>query len=208
MAAMDQSKLTSMCTSLKEAASDYEEQIVLDAKQIVEEFNENWVSNSARSLANEIGEKIKLLETDIASKFNEKSAEIRRAVANFNLVEGESINYPGFNFGIPSISMELAATLNGGKLGVKEGADISSIETPMQTLIDNVKKTLENILTTVKSCDAFDSDEVTSLTNSVNKIKSDFETDMETLKSSLTTRMSREISERETLEKANKEILQ
>lgn len=208
MAAMDQGKLTNMCTALNEAASEYASNIVSDAASVVEEFNKNWVSNAARKLSGEIGEKIALLEADIASEFNGKNAAIRAAVSNFNRMEEENISYKGFNFGKPEISMDLGATLPSGKVGVAEGADLNSIANPMKTLIKNVNVTLENISSTVKTCDAFDSAEINALTSGVEKIKSAFETGMQGLISSLESRMGEEIQARDSLNNANQEILQ
>lgn len=207
MAAMDQGKLTSLCSKLNQEASNYVSQVSSDTTKIVEEFNRNWVSNAAQNLATEIENCLTSLTTDISNTFNNKNEGISIAVANFNTVEEESISYPGFSFGNPNVGMSLNKTLPNGKVGVADGADISSISTPMKTLVSRVNTVLSNISSAVSSCDAFDSDEVNALTNAMTKYQTTFEESMQELENSLSSRMSGEIAQRDSLNKTNVEIL-
>ena len=201
MAAMDQGKLNSMCSKINSAATQYVSNVSSEVNNMVTSFNTNWVSEASKKLATEIGECLESLATAIKSTFDAKNTDISTAVSNFNAVEEESISYPGFNFGKPSTTLSLNANLPNGKKGVAEGADLSSIETPMTSLISKVDGALDNVNSAVKSSDAFNSAEVNALSSSITKIKSTFDTSMAELKSSLSTRMSGEISTRQSLDK-------
>lgn len=207
MAAMDQGKLNNMCKQINDEASTYVSNVNSQVTSMVDTFNQNWVSNSAQTLANEISECLSSLADSITRTFSDKNEAIRMSVQNFNQTEDESISYSGFSFGKPNVSLQLNSTLPNGKKGVADGADLDTINTPMKMLIDKVSTSLDQIRTTVSSADAFDNAEQQALTNSINNIKNTFVENMSELKNSLQTRMSSEISTRDSLDKTNIENL-
>lgn len=207
MAAMDQGKLTNMCNSINNEASVYVSNVSTQVTSMVDTFNQNWVSNSAQTLANEISECLSSLADSIQRTFSDKNEAIRVSVQNFNQTEDESISYSGFSFGKPNVSLQLNGTLPNGKKGVADGADLDTINQPMKMLIDKVSASLDQIRSTVSSADAFDNAEQQALTNSINTIKNNFVEKMTELKSSLQNRMSSEISTRDNLDKTNIENL-
>lgn len=203
MAAMDQGKLDSMCNSINSGASSYVTTLTTQNKNMVEAFNANWVSNSSRKLASEIRECLITLENAITQTFSDKNDAIKMSVDNFNSIEEEHISYSGFSFDKPALNFELAAALPNGKVGVMDGANLKDIETPMKNLITEVCEILNEIKSKVSSADAFDNAEQEALTNSIERIKTAFETEMNDLNQSLVDRMSKEISTRDELDKTN-----
>lgn len=203
MAAIEQGKLNSLCSSINSSAEKYVSDMNNETNKMKEAFNEAWVSVSAQTLATEISNCLKELATRMQSTFKDKDEAIRMSVNNFNAVESEDINYSGFSFGMPNTEITLNQTLPNGKVGVADGADLTSIEVPMSNLTSAVESDLDSIVNTVKSADAFDNNEQESLTSSITNIKNKFVEVMEELKSSLNTRMSGEISQRDSLNQAN-----
>ena len=208
MAAMDQEKLSRMCTAINGAAEDYVNQVKTSASELASAFNENWVSNSSKALVAEIVECLNSLASAITTTFATKNDNIVNAVRSFNQVENESILYSGFRFGKPDTSMNINNTLPNNKVGVADGADLNSINTPMNTMVQRVNGILDNIVSTVRSADALDIEEQTALTNAVQKIKNHFDTEMTELEQSLKDRMSNEIMERDALQSKNVSELQ
>ena len=208
MAAMDQVKLSTMCSNINGKAGEYEQSVTSGVNALADVFNSNWCSASAAKLGDEISTCLGELAIAITQRFSQKNASVASAVTNFNSVEGENIHYPGFSFGTPTTTLSLNATLPNGKVGVAEGADLSTISEPMTTLVSNIDSALDGVCTAVSTSDAFDSAEVEALTTSVNNIKSTFDTHMEELKSSLSTRMSGEIAQRDALNQANQQNLE
>ncbi len=210
MAAMDQGKLNSMCASINSAAGDYEARVTNAVNTLQQTFNNNWISNSSKSLANEIATCVDELVRNVKQVFTNRDDAIRASVNNFNSVENESISYPGFTFGTPSTGAlnSLNNTLPNGKVGVAEGADLNTINNDFTTFVSQVDDTLNNIVTTVQNADAFDSSEQQALTSSVTTIKNNFNSSMDTLKSQLNTRVSSEISTRDQLNQTNISNLQ
>ena len=203
MAAMDQAKLNNMSSKINSEASNYVSEMQNDTKDLLSAFNTNWVSKSAQTLATEIKECLDSLADAITKTFDAKNESIKMSVKNFNAVENENINYNEFEFGKPSISLDLNDALPNGKVGVADKADLNDIKTPVETLATNVAATLDNIITTVNSIDAFSDDEQQGLVTSVTNIKNKFESEMDELKNSLNTRMSGEISARDELNRVN-----
>ena len=203
MAAMDQEKLGRMCSSINNAANDYVNQVTSSVRELTEVFNNNWVSNSSKELATEISEALNELAERVTATFSDKNEAIKVSVNNFNSVENESISYPGFAFGKPATALNLGATLPNGKVGVADGADLNTINAPMNKMVNNVNATLTNIANTVKGADAFDMDEQSALANAISNIKSKFEATMGELENSLNSRMSNEISLRDQLDSTN-----
>ena len=190
MAAMDQGKLNSMCASINSAAGDYEARVTNAVNTLQQTFNNNWISNSSKSLANEIATCVDELVRNVKQVFTNRDDAIRASVNNFNSVENESISYPGFTFGTPSTG------------------DLNTINNDFTTFVSQVDDTLNNIVTTVQNADAFDSSEQQALTSSVTTIKNNFNSSMDTLKSQLNTRVSSEISTRDQLNQTNISNLQ
>lgn len=203
MAAIEQGKLDSLCSSITSSAEKYVSDVNSETNNMKEAFNEAWVSVSAQTLATEISNCLKELATSIQTTFKEKDDSIRTSVNNFNAIETEDVNYPGFSFGMPNTEITLNQSLPNGKVGVADGADLTSIEVPMNNLTSAVESDLDTILNTVKSADAFDLNEQEALSSSITTIKNKFVEVMEELKSSLNTRMSGEISQRDSLNQAN-----
>ena len=208
MAAMDQGKLSRMCSSINNTASDYVTQVGNSVTELTNAFNENWISNSSKDLANEITECLNTLATSITDTFSSKNESIKVSVNNFNSVEAENISYPGFAFGKPNTTLNLAAALPNGKVGVADGADIGTINDPMKRMVERITSLLDNIVNTVRGADAFDVEEQTALTTAVSNIKAKFEAGMQELENSLATRMSNEISVRDQLNATNKSNLE
>lgn len=204
MAAMDQAKLDAMCGSINSAAENYVSQVTNSVINLGDVFNENWISNSSKSLAAEITDCLNSLAEKITGTFSAKNDSISAAVSNFNIIENESISYSGFSFGKPNTEMNLNVTLPNGKVGVADNADISTVNNPMHTLVTSVNSILDEIVNKVQNADAFDADEQASLTTGVTNIKNKFNEEMTELEESLKTRMSGEISERDKLNSANK----
>lgn len=203
MAAIEQGKLNSLCNSINSSAEKYVSDVNNETNKMKEAFNETWVSVSAQTLATEISNCLKEVATSIQTTFKNKDDAIRMSVNNFNAVENEDINYPGFSFGMPNTDITLNQTLPNGKVGVADGADLTSIEVPMNNLTSSVEGDLDSIVNTVKSADAFDNNEQEALTASITNIKNKFDSVMQELKGSLNTRMSGEISQRDSLNQAN-----
>lgn len=203
MAAIEQGKLNSLCSSINGTAEKYVSDMNNEANKMKEAFNEAWVSQSSKALALEISNCLKELATRIQSTFRDKDETLRVSVNNFNAVETEDINYPGFSFGMPNTDIVLNDTLPNGKVGVADGADLTSIEVPMNNLTSAVEGDLDSIVNTVRSADAFDNNEQEALTASITNIKNKFDSVMQELKGSLNTRMSGEISQRDSLNQAN-----
>lgn len=207
MAAMDQAKLNNMSSKINNEANSYVSAMQNDAKSLLNAFNTNWVSVSAQTLATEIKECLDSLATAVTKTFDAKNDSIKMSVKNFNAVENENISYTDFAFGTPSIDLTLNEALPNGKVGVADKADLNDIKTPVETLASNVESTLENIISTVNSIDAFSDAEQQGLITSVQNIKNKFKTEMDELKNSLSTRMSGEISARDELNRVNVENL-
>lgn len=207
MAAMDQSKLDRMCSAINASAQAYVSEVSADVRDLTSTFNDNWVSNSARQLAQEITDALNALADAIMTTFSNKNEDIKVSVNNFNEVEGEGISYSGFEFGKPGTEIVLNNTLPNGKLGVADGADLNTINTPMGSLVNNVNNNLDAIKNAVNGADAFDMAEAQALTDSVTRIKDDFNAKMEELENSLSTRMSGEIGLRENLDSTNQSNL-
>lgn len=203
MAAIEQGKLNSLCSSISSTAEKYVSDVTNEVNRMKEAFNEAWVSVSAQTLATEISGCLQELVHSVETTFKSKDDAIRMSVNNFNATEQEDINYPGFAFGIPNTEITLNQTLPNGKVGVADGADLTSIEVPMNNLIGAIEGDLDTILNTVKNADAFDVNEQEALSSSITNIKNKFSEAMEELKSSLSNRMSGEISARDSLDQAN-----
>jgi hypothetical protein len=205
---MDQGKLSSMCASINGAAEDYVGQVKASASELASAFNENWVSNSSKALVSEIRECLNSLANAITSVFSEKNNDISNAVRLFNSVENENISYSGFNFGKPDTTMNINNTLPNNKVGVADGADLNTINVPMNNMVNRINSILDGIASRVKSADALDIEEQSALTDSINKIKNHFDTEMKELEQSLKDRMSNEIMERDKLQSVNVSNLQ
>lgn len=203
MAAIEPEKLNSLCNSINDIAQKYVSDINAETNKMKEAFNEAWVSPSAEMLATEISNCLRELATKIQEKFQEKDETLRISVDNFNNIEGTRFGYPGFSFGMPNTDVIINKTLPNGKTGVADGADLTSIEVPMNNLTSAVEADLDSIVNTVRGADAFDNNEQDALTSSVTNIKNKFSQVMQELKSSLSTRMSGEISQRDALNQAN-----
>ena len=132
---------------------------------------------------------------------------MRIGFQDFNNTETETIGYSGFSFGIPTTSLNINATLPNGKVGVADGADLSTFTYQMNKIIGQVNNTLDALSIIVENSDAFDAGEQSSLTSSVSTIKSNFNSSMEELDASMATRMSNEISAREELDSTNQSNL-
>lgn len=203
MAAINQENVDLLCKSLNDIGVQYVTDMNDQTQRMKEAFNEAWVSPSAEQLAAEISNCLKEVATKIQEKFNEKDHDMRLSVKNFNNVENSNIIYPGFSFGMPNTEIVLNKTLPNGKIGVADGADLTSIEVPMNNLNSAVETDLNSIVNTVRSADAFDINEQEALTASVTNIKNRFTEVMQELNGSLNTRMSGEISQRDALNQAN-----
>lgn len=207
MAAMDQFKLDDMCKKINGSAQSYVSNVNASIKELEGKFNELWVSNSSRELANEISGCVSSLGDEIIRVFSNKNDSIRFAVQNFNSQEKEDIRYGGFSFGKPNVTISLNNTLPNGKVGVADGADLDSINVPMNTMVQKVDSNLDEIKLAVRGSDAFDSNEQEALNTSIDRIKTSFNNSMNELKNSLATRMSGEISSRDSLNRANQSLL-
>ena len=207
MAAMDQGKLSQMCSSINSTASDYVSQVNNSVTELTNVFNENWVSNSSRELATEITNCLNTLADAITQTFSEKNEAIKMSVNNFNGVEGENISYAGFTFGKPNTQLTLNNALPNGKVGVMDGVDINTIGEPMKRMVERVVSLLDSIASTVKTADAFDMEEQSSLASAITNIKVKFENSMQELQNSLNTRLGNEMSLREQLDSTNQSNL-
>lgn len=207
MAAMDQGKLSQMCSTINNTASDYVSQVNNSVSELTNVFNENWVSNSSRELATEITNCLNTLADSIANTFSEKNEAIKMSVNNFNGVEGENISYSGFTFGRPNTQLTLNNALPNGKVGVMDGIDLNTIGEPMKRMVEKVTSLLDNIANAVKTADAFDMEEQSSLASAISNIKVRFENQMQELQNSLTTRLGNEMSLREQLDSTNQSNL-
>ncbi len=203
MAAISQENLNALCSSINGSAEKYVSDVNTETNKMREAFNEAWVSVSAQELATEIENCIKEVSIKIQDIFRAKDEGMRTSVTNTNNVEGESFNYPGFSFGMPNINLKLNDTLPNGKKGVADGADLTSIEIPMKNLNSAIEADLDSIVNAVRNADAFDNNEQEALTASVTNIKNKLNSVMQELESSLNTRMSGEISQRDALNQAN-----
>lgn len=203
MAAMDQQKLNSMCTLINNSAEKYVNCVSTQVKNLLDAFNNNWVSNSSQTLATEIQDCLSSLATAVTSTFSSKNSDIKNSVTNFNAVENENIVYNGFSFGTPNISLTLNNALPSGKIGVADGADLNAINAPMTSLVSEVTEVLGEVKKAVVNSDAFSQSEQSALTTAVDKINSAFGTSMTELKETLATRMSGEIEARAQLDNAN-----
>lgn len=203
MAAINRENVGALCKSINNIAEKYVSDVNNETKNMTEAFNGAWVSDSSKKLAAEISECLNELATRIQSTFREKDEDMRISVDNFNNVELEDINYSGFSFGMPNTKIVLNDTLPNGKVGVADGADLTSIEVPMNNLTSVVEGDLDSIVNTVRSADAFDNNEQEALTASITNIKNRYSEVMQELKGSLNTRMSGEISQRDSLNQAN-----
>ena len=208
MAAMDPQKLSSMCSSINNAASNYVSQVETSVSEMTNVFNDNWVSNASRDLAKEITDCLNSLATSIKDTFDSKNEAVKISVNNTNSVEGEQIAYPGFAFSIPRTDITLNATLPNGKIGVADNADLNVVSESMKRMIEKISTILDEISNTVSNADAFDIEEQSSLSSSITNIKSRFENEMQELHSSLVTRMTNEINQREQLDSTNKSNLE
>ena len=206
MAAMDQGKLNMMCSKINNSAEEYVTQVGSLVNELKDAFNNNWVSTSSRELVAEISECLDSLSNEIIRVFGTKNDEIAKAVANFNMVEQENISYPGFSFSKPAVAIELNATLPSGMVGVAEGADLDSINVPMNNFVTNVNNIIGSISTAIQNADAFSGEEQQALAASIN-IKTSFNSEMNELANSLRTRMTEEIDARSNLENANSGLL-
>lgn len=203
MAAINQTNLNSMASAINNCASNYELTMTTEAKNMLDAFNNNWISPSAQELATEIQTCLESVENAIVNIFSTKSEEITNVVKNFNMVENESIAFSGFSFGKPTIDMTLNATLPNGKVGMNDEADLSTINNPMEKLTTSVVGILNEIANKVQTADALDNDEQAALTQRLNSIKSDFEMKMNELKDSLSSRIQQEIDIRNHMKKVN-----
>lgn len=203
MAAMDQEKLTSMCTSINSSAASYVSSVSAQVSSLLEIFNNSWVSPSAQAVATEITGCLTALTDSITNTFAAQNEAIAVSVSNFNATEETQISYSGFSFGKPNVTLTLNATLPSGKVGVADGADLNTINTPVTTLVANIDSTLDSISSTVSSADAFDAGEQSALTQAIATIKANFNSKMQELTSSLATRMSGESETRATLDETN-----
>lgn len=203
MAAINRENVDALCKSINSIAEKYVSDMNDQAQRMKDAFNEAWVSPSAEQLATEISNCLKEVATKICEKFREKDESMRISVLNFNNIEQSDINYPGFTFGMPNTDIIINKTLPNGKIGVADGADLTSIEVPMNNLTSAIEADLDSIVNTVRSADAFDNNEQEALTTSVTTIKNNFSQVMHELDGSLSTRMSGEISQRDALNQAN-----
>ena len=204
MAAMDQAKLSNMCSSINGELSSFESEVKNQVQNTLQAFNDTWVSVNSQKLATEIKECLDELTKAVHDVFDSKNTGISNAVKNFNSVEGEEISYSGFSFTAPQIELSINATLPNGKKGVMDGASLDDIKTPINNLINNVSGYLDAIESAVKSADALDQEEQSTLSTSITQIKNKFNSSMTELSNSLSTRMSGEIAERDKLLQANK----
>jgi len=203
MAAMDQDKLNAMVASINTCATNYLSSVNTQVSSLLETFNASWVSPAAQTLATEISGCLSNLADSITNTFAAQNEAIAVSVNNFNATEDTNISYSGFSFEKPTTDLTLNATLPSGKVGVADGADLNTINTPVMTLVANINSTLDNISSTVSGADAFDAVEQGALTQAVNTIKTNFDTGMQELTTSLESRMSGEIEERDALNAAN-----
>lgn len=203
MAAMDQQKLNTMCTQINNSADKYVNCVSSEVKNLLDAFNNNWVSKSSQMLASEIQECLTSLATAVTNTFSGKNTDIKNSVSNFNMIENENIVYSGFSFGKPSTSLTLNATLPNGKVGVADGAELKAINDPMTSLITSVTDVLGDVKKAVVNSDAFSDAEQNALATAVENIKAAFVNNMNELKESLATRMSGEIDARAQLDRAN-----
>ena len=202
MAAMDQAKLDNMCTKINGKADEYVSTMNAEVKNLLKTFNENWVSNESRKLATEIKDCLDSISDSLVNTFSAKNSDIKSAVSVFNSEESENITYSGFEFTKPSIDLTLNETLPNEKVGVADNADLNTIQTPVKTLITNINDILDGISSTVASIDAFSINEQNALTTAISDIKTTFAENMETnVTTPLSSRMSEEISKRETSDK-------
>ena len=203
MAAMDQQKLNTMCTQINNSADKYVNCVSSEVKNLLDAFNNNWVSKSSQMLASEIQECLTSLATAVTNTFSGKNTDIKNSVSNFNMIENENIVYSGFAFGRPTTSLTLNTTLPNGKVGVADGAELKAINDPMTSLITSVTDVLGDVKKAVVNSDAFSDAEQNALATAVENIKSAFVNNMNELKESLATRMSGEIDARAQLDRAN-----
>ena len=203
MAAMDSSKLATMCSAINGKAGEYDSTVTAGSKSLVESFNSNWVSNASKTLAGEIKEVVDKLADSIFNTFSSMNDAISTSVTNFNNVEDESINYPGFSFSKPNFDATLANTLPNGKVGVADGADVNTVANPINNMTQSINSVLGEIVSTVKSADAFDGAEQEVLTSAVSNAQSKFNEAMGELTSSLSTRLEGEQSTRQELNTTN-----
>lgn len=198
MAAINQDNLSSMVSSVKSALTTYETSLNSAVGKLLAAFNESWVSDEAQSLATEVAGCVTSLVTNIATTMDSKDAAIKAAVNGFNLDEGTNITYSGFSPApTPSVNLTLNDKLPNGKVGVADNADLTTIETPMDTLVTDVNSVLSTLESTVSQADAFDDVSATALSDSFTSIKNTFKNGMDGLKESFRTRMSGEISKRD-----------
>ena len=185
MAAMDQAKLSSMCSNVNSAAGQYVSGVNSDVEKLTDAFNQAWVSQSSKQEAVKITTTLSQLAQGIQSVFASKNEDIANHVSAFNSLENESISYQGFTFGTPNVTVTLNATLPNGKVGVADGASIEAITNPFDTLVANVETNLNQVSSSVKSSDAFDDKEQAAMTSGIEKTVTNFVNAMAQIKQSV-----------------------
>ena len=196
--AVSQVSLDKMVANISEASTNYTTQVTAAATEILNTFNNNWVSPAAQALYTEIVEKLNTLADDVVSVMNTKNDNIATAVSDFNNSESGTISYSGFIFGRPTFTNTLNSTLpgDGDKIGVAEGADLTTISTAMSTLVSKVEAALSAVETAASSSTAFNTIAQGDLASSFTGIKSTFSEAMQGLITSLSDRMSGEMLSR------------
>lgn len=208
MASMNSGKLSELCSQLNSVSKTYCTNVQSKIVDMQEKFNEIWVANDAKNLANEIHECVDTLATEMAEDYNNKNRMISNAVDNFNSAHEESISYPGFNFGTPVTVMHLNDKLPNGHVGVFEEATLNQIQPPMDAIKETVNRELNRIVEVTSSCDAFDSGEINALVSGVQSKAEAFNSKWTKLSSSLEERLAGEQQKDDSLDDANRGMLQ
>lgn len=207
MAAISRENLTYMTSRINNNSGECKTIIEAGAKNMLDTFNNNWITPSAQELATEIQTSLQDLNEAMLNFFSVLEGKINSVIKLHNQVENDNINYQNIEFQKTIINLTLNSTLPNGKVGVMENVDLSTINKPLDNLKNNLIDELHQLVNTINSIDVFNSHEQNQLEQGINSLINKLNSEMIDLENSLKTRLQQEISLRAQMKKINESNL-
>lgn len=149
MGKLNQFNISQLCLNINNSNEKYLHSITNNVKDIVDWFNEYWISNFSKQIAEEIYQNLNIYTRDITNIFNDLDDKYKRLVNDYNRNPKNTtqIYYKGFYISKPNINnlTYLNKTLPDGKVGSLPK------QTNMQYPINTIKTMVENITSILNS---------------------------------------------------------
>ena len=211
---ISQQGVSKISSTLSNTSETYNSEMTTSINNFCNKMNEIWCSKAAQTFGRDIKEAVDSINHALANQYLIISETIKSNVINYNNAETEQVQFSTVSLTIPSTDalLNLNSCLrtgpNGDEVGLADGHTISEVKEPFQTISNSFSNAIASLQSMITSANAFDGSEQAALSESLTKIKTKYEGQMQELLSSVDTRAASEDNNRSGMRSQNEANIQ